>query len=95
MHALVQRLANLRAGELNRHAWRWLGARSSSSQSDVIVVGTGVAGCAAALRAAHAGLRVTLLTSQADPTSCNSYWAQGGIIYKARAHPSRSERTRA
>ena len=57
----------------------------STHASDVVVVGSGVAGCAAALKAAHAGLNVTMLTSQSEPTECNSYWAQGGIIYKVRA----------
>ena len=63
-----------------------LGTRALSTHaSDVVVVGSGVAGCAAALKAAHAGLNVTMLTAQSEPTECNSYWAQGGIIYKVRA----------
>jgi glycine/D-amino acid oxidase-like deaminating enzyme len=43
-----------------------------------------VAGCSTALKAAERGLRVTVLTSASDPHDCNSFWAQGGIIYKAK-----------
>lgn len=46
--------------------------------------GCGVAGCSAALKAAEQGLKVTMVTSATDPLDCNSYWAQGGIIYKAK-----------
>ena len=52
---------------------------------DVLVIGSGIAGCTAALRAAERGRRVTLLTKASeDPLrENNSYWAQGGIIYKS------------
>ncbi|GAB5031659.1 l-aspartate oxidase [Nannochloropsis oceanica] len=52
-------------------------------QTDLLVLGCGVAGCAAALKAAEQGLKVTMVTSATDPLDCNSFWAQGGIIYKA------------
>jgi L-aspartate oxidase len=42
-----------------------------------------VAGSSAALKAAEQGLSVVMVTSATDPRDCNSYWAQGGIIYKA------------
>ncbi|KDO33965.1 L-aspartate oxidase [Saprolegnia parasitica CBS 223.65] len=48
-----------------------------------LVVGCGVAGSAAALRLASEGVRVTMLGAAFDPANCNSYWAQGGIIYKS------------
>ncbi|KAJ9463228.1 L-aspartate oxidase 1 [Diplonema papillatum] len=51
--------------------------------TDVLVVGCGIAGCTVALRAARQGLNVTMLTASEDPHDCNSYWAQGGIIYRA------------
>ena len=59
--------------------------RVSSQSLDVLVIGSGIAGCSAALRAAERGQRVTLLTkSSKDPLrENNSYWAQGGIIYKS------------
>jgi len=48
-----------------------------------LVVGSGVAGSAAALIAAETyRIPVTLLFAGAVPTDCNSYWAQGGIIYR-------------
>ena len=34
------------------------------------------------LKAAELDRSVTMLTSHHDPHQCNSYWAQGGIIYK-------------
>ncbi len=52
-------------------------------QTDLLVLGCGVAGCSAALKAAEQGLQVTMVTSATDPLDCNSFWAQGGIIYKA------------
>ena len=57
----------------------------SAQSLDVLVIGSGIAGCSAALRAAERGQRVTLLTkSSNDPLrENNSYWAQGGIIYKS------------
>jgi L-aspartate oxidase len=50
--------------------------------SDVLVIGSGVAGCATALAAADAGLQVTMLTNAPAPDKGSSTsWAQGGIIY--------------
>jgi L-aspartate oxidase len=43
---------------------------------DLLVIGTGVAGCTAALQAADRGQRVTILTSADDPLASNSFWAQ-------------------
>jgi len=49
----------------------------------LIVVGSGVAGSAAALIAAEVyKVPVTLLFAGDSPSNCNSYWAQGGIIYR-------------
>ncbi len=51
-------------------------------QADVLIIGGGVAGCAAALAAADAGLSVILLTnSPRMEKGSNTSWAQGGIIY--------------
>jgi hypothetical protein len=50
--------------------------------SHLIVVGTGVAGCSTALIAAERySIPVTLICAGSTPVDCNSYWAQGGIIY--------------
>jgi len=43
---------------------------------DLLVIGTGVAGCSAALQAADRGKLVTILTSEDDPLASNSFWAQ-------------------
>ncbi len=52
------------------------------SPSDLLVIGAGVAGCATALAAADAGLKVVLLTnSSATGKGSSTSWAQGGIIY--------------
>ena len=49
----------------------------------LLVVGSGVAGCAAALVAAETyQIPVTLLFAGSVPEDCNSSWAQGGIIYR-------------
>jgi len=53
----------------------------------LIVIGSGVAGCTTALVAAEKfNIPVTLLYAGSVPTDCNSYWAQGGIIYR-NYHP--------
>jgi L-aspartate oxidase len=50
---------------------------------DLLIIGTGIAGCAAALVAADAGLDVCIVTKGEQPGSATATsWAQGGIIYK-------------
>lgn len=57
--------------------------RVSSDHDHLIVIGSGVAGCSTALIAAEKHkIPVTLLCAGSVPTDCNSYWAQGGIIYR-------------
>ncbi|MFA4837951.1 MAG: L-aspartate oxidase [Candidatus Neomarinimicrobiota bacterium] len=51
-------------------------------ETDVLVIGAGLAGCAAAFAAQKAGLRVILTTCQDEFTESSSYYAQGGIIYR-------------
>ncbi|QLG50581.1 L-aspartate oxidase [Natrinema halophilum] len=46
---------------------------------DVLVVGSGIAGCAAALAAAREGADVLLLTKATKPDGASTDWAQGGI----------------
>jgi len=48
--------------------------------TDVLVLGTGVAGCAAALSAARAGASVTIVTRAAEAKESNTFYAQGGIV---------------
>jgi L-aspartate oxidase len=47
-----------------------------------LVIGTGIAGLTTAFTLASAGIRVLLVTKAADPKDCNTFWAQGGIIYE-------------
>ena len=48
----------------------------------VVVIGTGIAGLTASFCLASAGIPVLLVTKAADPKDCNTFWAQGGIIYQ-------------
>jgi L-aspartate oxidase len=50
-----------------------------TTRADLLVLGAGIAGCAAALRAADLGASV-LLVAKDDLGGTNTAWAQGGII---------------
>lgn len=52
---------------------------STTETADVLVVGSGIAGCAAALSAARDGATVLLLTKAERPEGASTDWAQGGI----------------
>lgn len=56
----------------------------TSRETDVLVIGSGLAGCAAALAAARGGARVLMLTKAARPEESNTLYAQGGIIYRGK-----------
>lgn len=51
-------------------------------KTDILIIGTGLAGCAAALEAAKRNVEVTLLTRSSRPEESSTLWAQGGIIYQ-------------
>jgi L-aspartate oxidase len=53
-------------------------------ETDVLIIGCGIAGATAALHLAAAGVRVTVITRAADPNDSNTNWAQGGIIYRGK-----------
>jgi L-aspartate oxidase len=59
--------------------------------TDVLVIGSGIAGLAAALGAARDGADVTLATKAARPEGASSWWAQGGIAV-ARDDPEQFKR---
>ncbi len=61
---------------------------SKTHESDVLVMGCGVAGSSVALKAAESGLKVTMLSASSSIRDCNSWWAQGGIIYKGGENDS-------
>ncbi|WP_222920158.1 FAD-dependent oxidoreductase [Natrinema sp. SYSU A 869] len=52
---------------------------TDGERADVLVVGSGIAGCAAALAAAREGAAVLLLTKATKPDGASTDWAQGGI----------------
>jgi L-aspartate oxidase len=56
-------------------------------ETDVLVIGSGLAGCAAALAAARGGSRVLLLTKADRAEESNTWYAQGGIISRALSDP--------
>lgn len=60
-------------------------------RADVLVVGSGIAGCAAALSAAREGADVCVVTKASRPADANTDHAQGGIAI-ARSDPAGFER---
>jgi L-aspartate oxidase len=48
-------------------------------ETDVLVIGSGIAGCAAALAAARDGANVLVATKAERPEDAATDWAQGGI----------------
>ncbi len=52
----------------------------TAETTDVLVLGTGVAGCTAALAAARDGASVTLVTRANEARESNTLYAQGGIV---------------
>ncbi len=55
---------------------------TTAIQTDVLVIGSGLGGLAAAWEAAKRGCEVTLLTRAHEPEDSNTNLAQGGIIYR-------------
>lgn len=49
-------------------------------ETDVLVIGCGIAGAAAALEAAKSGLEVVVITKNSRPEESNTFYAQGGIV---------------
>jgi L-aspartate oxidase len=55
-------------------------------KTQILIIGTGIAGCAAALALAEEGLEVTLVTADESMDGGNTALAQGGIVYRAEEH---------
>jgi len=51
-------------------------------QTDILIVGLGLAGITAAITAAQKGKQVTIITKTKELSSGNTPWAQGGVVYK-------------
>ena len=57
---------------------------SESLQTPVLVIGCGIAGGVTALQLADAGVGVTVVTRARQPRESNTFYAQGGIIYRGQ-----------
>jgi L-aspartate oxidase len=53
--------------------------------TDILIIGSGVAGLSAAIKLAEKNIKVTIVTREKQPEITNTYWAQGGIIYSPSA----------
>lgn len=51
-------------------------------ETDVLILGCGIAGGIAALQLAKAGISVSVISRANQPEESNTFYAQGGIIYK-------------
>jgi L-aspartate oxidase len=51
-------------------------------EAEVLIIGCGIGGGVAALQLADAGIPVTVVTRAQEPRESNTYYAQGGIIYR-------------
>lgn len=60
---------------------------SDTEVVDVLVIGAGIAGGTAALRAADLGLSVLAVVKSADPRTSATGWAQGGIVAEGESDP--------
>jgi L-aspartate oxidase len=55
---------------------------SDTLRTDALVIGCGIAGGTAALELAEAGAQVVVVTRADRAEESNTYWAQGGIIFR-------------
>ena len=53
-------------------------------ETDVLIIGCGIAGGTAALKLAAAGAKVLVITRAHNQQDSNTDWAQGGIIYRGK-----------
>lgn len=52
--------------------------------TDVLIIGSGIAGLSAAIKLAEKKLNITIVTREQKPEITNTFWAQGGIIYSPK-----------
>ena len=53
-------------------------------ETDVLIIGSGIAGSIAALQLADAGINVVVATRSSNPEESNTFYAQGGIVYEGK-----------
>ena len=51
---------------------------------DILIIGCGISGLTAAITAAESGLNVAILSKENDIKKCNTFHAQGGIVYTGK-----------
>ena len=52
----------------------------SALETEILVIGSGIAGCTAAIEAARRGYDVVVVTSSSEPEESSTKYAQGGIV---------------
>jgi L-aspartate oxidase len=52
--------------------------------TDILILGSGISGLAAAIKLAEKKLKITIVTREKRPEITNTFWAQGGIIYSPK-----------
>jgi L-aspartate oxidase len=57
---------------------------NSYFETDVLIIGIGLSGATTALKLADNGLQVTIITKSFQEEETNTFYAQGGIIYKSK-----------
>jgi L-aspartate oxidase len=58
-------------------------------ETEILVIGGGIAGLSAAVFAAEKGFDVTLISKTGEINECNTWYAQGGIVYnRAESSPA-------
>lgn len=61
-------------------------------KTETLVIGSGIAGCTAALELADQKIQVALITCAQNPEESNTKYAQGGIVYKGKGDPKLLEK---
>ncbi len=56
----------------------------STQTTDVLIIGTGIAGLTSAIKLGEAGKEILIITREKKPETTNTYWAQGGIIFPGK-----------
>ncbi|RPI03938.1 MAG: L-aspartate oxidase [Ignavibacteriae bacterium] len=55
---------------------------SECIETDVLIIGSGIAGSIAALKLADTGIHVVVATRSMNPEESNTFYAQGGIVFR-------------